>query len=131
MNTKNKSLNLENIYDFINNEEDARICKDIEESACRSTPKNYFLILISNTLTSLGDTLSNPKTVLAWLMSYVNAPVYLISFIVPIRESGSMLPQIVIASYVRKKEIRKWIWVIGSVLQFFSISAIGLIARYF
>lgn len=131
MNTKKQSLNLEKIYDFINNEEDARICKDIDESACKSTPKNYFLIMISNTLTSLGDTLSNPKTVLAWLMSYVNAPVYLISFIVPIRESGSMLPQIIIASYVRKKEIRKWIWVIGSVLQFFSISAIGLIAMNF
>ncbi len=131
MNTKKQSLNLENIYDFINNEEDARICKDIEESACRTTPKNYFLIMISNTLTSLGDTLSNPKTVLAWLMSYVNAPVYLISFIVPIRESGSMLPQIIIGSYVRKKEIRKWIWVMGSVLQFLSISALGLIAMHF
>jgi MFS family permease len=131
MNTKKQSLNLEKIYDFINNEEDARICKDIKESACKSTPKNYFLIMISNTLTSLGDTLSNPKTVLAWLMSYVNAPVYLISFIVPIRESGSMLPQIIIGSYVRKKEIRKWIWVMGSVLQFLSISAIGLIAMYF
>ncbi|MET7029625.1 MFS transporter [Sediminicola luteus] len=131
MNTKKQSLNLENIYDFINNEEDARICKDIEESACRTTPKNYFLIMISNTLTSLGDTLSNPKTVLAWLMSYVNAPVYLISFIVPIRESGSMLPQIIIGSFVRKKEIRKWIWVMGSVLQFLSISAIGLIAMHF
>ncbi|MEJ1223204.1 MFS transporter [Sediminicola sp. 1XM1-17] len=131
MNSKKQSLNLEKVYDFINNEEDARICKDIDESACRSTPKNYFLILISNTLTSLGDTLSNPKTVLAWLMSYVNAPVYLISFIVPIRESGSMLPQIVIASYVRKKAVRKWTWVLGSVLQFLSISAIGWIAMKF
>tara|TARA_R110002051_G_scaffold28797_2_gene67930 strand:+ start:1455 stop:2774 length:1320 start_codon:yes stop_codon:yes gene_type:complete len=131
MDTKKQSLTLEKVYDFINNEEDARICKEIDESACKSTPKNYFLILISNSLTSLGDTLSNPKTVLAWLMSYVNAPVYLISFIVPIRESGSMLPQIVIASYVRKKEIRKWIWVLGSVLQFISISAIGLVAMQF
>lgn len=131
MDTKKQSLNLEKVYDYINNEEDARICKDIDESACKSTPNNYFLILISNTLTSLGDTLSNPKTVLAWLMSYVNAPVYLISFIVPIRESGSMLPQIIIASYVRKKEIRKWIWVLGSVLQFISISAIGFVAMQF
>ncbi|MBQ0733389.1 MFS transporter [Aquimarina celericrescens] len=122
---------IERLYDFINEEEDARICKDIDENACRYTPKNYFLILLSNIFTKLGDTLSNPKTVLAWVMSYVQAPVYLISFIVPIRESGSMLPQIIISSYIRKKEIRKWVWVLGSLLQFLSISAIGVVAMNF
>jgi hypothetical protein len=58
-------------------------------------------------------------------MNFVNAHVYLISFIVPIRESGSMLPQIAIASLVRKKEIRKWIYVFGSVLQAGAIAGIG------
>ena len=120
----------EKLYDYLNNEEDARICKDIDESACQNTPKNYFLIMLSNTLTKLGDTLSNPKTVLAWVMSYVNAPIYLISFIVPIRESGSMLPQIVIASYIRTKEKRKWVYVLGSVLQFASIAAIGFVTLH-
>jgi len=120
----------EKLYDYVNNEEDARICKDIEESACQYTPKNYFLILLSNTFSKLGDTLSNPKTVLAWVMSYVNAPVYLISFIVPIRESGSMLPQIIIASYIRTKEKRKWVYVIGALLQFISMVAIGLVTLH-
>ncbi|MCK0145743.1 MFS transporter [Arenibacter sp. F26102] len=120
----------ERLYDYLNNEEDARICKDIDESACQNTPKNYFLIMLSNTLTKLGDTLSNPKTVLAWVMSYVNAPIYLISFIVPIRESGSMLPQIVIASYIRTKEKRKWVYVLGAILQFASIAAIGFVTLY-
>ncbi|WP_029511372.1 MFS transporter [Croceivirga radicis] len=120
----------ERLYDYLNNEEDARACSAISEDACKETPNNYFLILLSNTLTKLGDTLSNPKTVLTWVMSYVNAPVYLISFIVPIRESGSMLPQIVIASYVRTQERRKWIYVIGSVLQCLSIAAIGFATLY-
>lgn len=122
---------LEKAYSLVNNEEDARICKDISEDACKYVPANFFLIIISNTLTKLGDALSNPKTVLAWLMSYVGAPLYLISFLVPIRESGSMLPQIFIASYIRKLKIRKWIWVIGSMLQFVSIAAIGFTALVF
>jgi MFS family permease len=42
-----------------------------------------------------------------------------------------MLPQILIAGYIRKKAIRKWIWVIGSVLQFVAIGSIGLIALAF
>ena len=94
-----------NIYSLVSNEEDARVCKEISEDACRYVPINFFLIIISNTLTKLGDSLSNPKTVLAWLMNYVNAPLYLIGFLVPIRESGSMLPQIVIASYIRRIEV--------------------------
>lgn len=122
-----KNIWSEQLYDYLNNEEDARACNDIDENACRDTPKNYFLLMLSNTLTKLGDTLSNPKTVLTWVMSYVNAPVYLISFIVPIRESGSMLPQIVIAGYIRTKERRKWVYVLGSIFQFFSIMAIGLV----
>lgn len=118
----------EKLYDYLNNEEDARICKDIDEKACKYTPKNYFLLMLSNIFTKLGDTLSNPKTVLAWVMSYINAPVYLISFIVPIRESGSMLPQILIASYIRTKSKRKWVYVIGAVLQCASMIGIGYVS---
>ena len=67
------------------------------------------------------------KTTLSWLMSYVNAPVALISFLVPIRESGSMLPQIFIASYIRRRKIRKWVWVIGSLLQCLAIAGMGIV----
>ncbi|XLS30471.1 MFS transporter [Flavobacteriaceae bacterium M23B6Z8] len=127
--TKNSLL--DRIYNFLNEEEGERICTDITEEACEKTPKNYFLQMGSSIFTKLGDTLSNPKTVLAWLMTYVNAPVYLISFIVPIRESGSMLPQIIIANIVRNLKIRKWVWVLGSVLQFASMLAIGMVALNF
>ncbi len=122
---------LERAYDFINNEEDARICKDISDAACRYSPLNYFVLILSNTLSKLGDVLGNPKTVLAWLMQYVNAPLALISFIVPIRESGSMLPQIIIANYIRRLPVRKWVWVLGSVFQFLSMTGIGFVALNF
>ncbi|PTX59272.1 MFS transporter [Kordia periserrulae] len=121
----------EKLYRYVNNEQEERVCTDITEDACKHAPKNYFLILISNVLTKLGDTMSNPKTVLTWLMSYVNSPVYLISMIVPIRESGSMIPQIALASYVNTKAIRKWIWIVGAIFQCIAIASIGVIALYF
>ncbi|WP_044399508.1 MFS transporter [Lacinutrix sp. Hel_I_90] len=123
---------MKTLYKYLNNEnEHERVCIDITDDACEQVSKNYFLILASNVFTKLGDTLSNPKTVLTWLMSYVNAPVYLISLIVPIRESGSMLPQIMLSSYVSQKAIRKWIWVVGSLMQFLAVASIGFIALYF
>lgn len=126
-----KIPNMQRLYEFIANEENARVCDDIPDEACRNIPKNFFTIIISNSLTKIGDALSSPKTVLTWLMYAVNAPIYLIGFLVPIRESGSMIPQLFIAGLIRKLPIRKWIWVLGSVLQFISILLIGFSALNF
>ena len=116
------------LYDYLVEDEDARVCKDISDDACRYVPVNFVTIIVANTLTKLGDELSNPKTVLAWLMSFVQAPVALIGWLVPIRESGSMLPQLFIAAYVRRLAVRKWVWVLGSLLQCGAIIGIGLVA---
>ncbi len=118
-------------YSYITNEEDARICKDISEESCQYTSRNFFIIILSNVFSKLGDVLANPKTVLAWLMQYLNAPLFLISFIVPIRESFSMVPQIVIANYIRRLPIRKWVWVFGSVLQFISMVGVVFVSLNF
>ncbi|MFD1064100.1 MFS transporter [Winogradskyella litorisediminis] len=119
------------LYNFLNNESNERVCTDLAEDACKKVVGNYFRILLALTFTKLGDTLSNPKTVLTWLMGYVGAPVYLISLIVPIRESGSMIPQIAITKYISKRKIRKWIWVFGALVQCFAIGAIAVVTIYF
>lgn len=115
---------IDQLYSLIANEEDARVCKDIPEEACREVPRNFFLILASNVLTKLGDLLISPKTVLAWLMSAVGAPA-LVAWLVPIRESGSMVPQMVIAAWVRRKAVRKWFWTLGSFGQSVSVAAMA------
>ncbi|HEV8078943.1 MAG TPA: MFS transporter, partial [Marinobacter sp.] len=115
---------LDRLYGLIANEEDARVCTDIPDSACRDIPRNFFLILAANVLTKLGDLLISPKTVLAWLMSAVGAPT-LVALLVPIRESGSMVPQMVIAAWVRRKPVRKWFWTLGSLGQALSVAAMA------
>lgn len=119
------------LYDYLNNESKDRVCKGITDEACNHVASNFFTILFTHTFTKLGDTLSNPKTVLTWLMNYVNAPVFLISLIVPIRESGALIPQVAISNYVKKKPIRKYIWVVGSIIQGLAIAAIGLVSLHF
>ena len=111
----------EQLYSLIANEEDARACTDLPDDACREVPRNFFLILASNVLTKLGDLLISPKTVLAWLLNAVGAPA-LVAWLVPIRESGSMLPQMVIGSWVRRKPVRKWFWTLGAFGQALSVA---------
>lgn len=116
------------IYTKLVNEEDARVCTDIDEQACRDVPGNFLLMIISHFFSKLGDALANPKVVLPWVMETLQAPLYLIGFLVPIRESGSLIPQLFIASYIRAVAVRKWVWIFGSLVQAVAIAAIGLVA---
>ena len=129
MNISTRNL-ADELYAKLTNEEDSRLCEDIEEKACRDSPQSFVLILCSYFLTKLGDAIASPKTTLAWVCSTVGAPAFVIGFLVPIRESGSMLPQLFIGSYVRRLALRKWVWVLGSVVQATAVAGIGLVALY-
>ncbi len=107
----------ERLYALVANEEDARVCTDISDEACREVPGNFFRIIVANMLTKIGDLLISPKTVLAWLIVAVGAPEALVGVLVPIRESGSLIPQLVIGAWVRRHPVRKGFWVMGAILQ--------------
>ncbi|EKF74369.1 hypothetical protein A11A3_09220 [Alcanivorax hongdengensis A-11-3] len=117
---------LERLYAQVANEEDARTCKDISADACREVPGNFFRIILANMLTKVGDLLINPKTVLAWLVSAVGAPSAIAAMLVPIRESGSLIPQLMIGAWVRRYAVRKGFWVLGAVLQ--GLAVLGMAA---
>ncbi|UTW07216.1 MFS transporter [Pseudomonas benzenivorans] len=126
----NKQSLSENLYAKLVNEEDARVCTDIGDQACRDVPGNFLLMILTHFFSKLGDALANPKVVLPWVMETLQAPLYLIGFLVPIRESGSLIPQLFIASYIRAVPVRKWVWVIGSLVQALAIGGIGLVAWF-
>jgi len=123
-----KKINPDNIYNKLVNEEDARVCKAIDEKACKVVPGNFLLTIISYFFNKLADAVANAKVVLPWIMESLNVPLFLISFLVPIKESGSLLPQLFIAAYVRKLPIRKWVWSLGTFLQALCIFGIAIVA---
>ena len=119
---------VERCYDWLVEDGNGRVCAAISDEACREVPHNFFAQLISNTLTKVGDRLANPKTTLAWLLQALAAPAIFTGLIVPLRESGSLLPQIVIAGFVRRLPVRKWVWVVGSGLQAMAVAGMALVA---
>jgi hypothetical protein len=122
------SRRVERAYQALVNEEDARVCKDIDDRACRVVPGNFLLQVITQFFTKLGDAIANPKTILAWMLSALGAPGVFTAFLVPIRESGSLIPQLLIASYVRLQPIRKWTFVAGCILQAIAVLAMAAVA---
>jgi hypothetical protein len=117
-----------NLYDLLTGDEDARVCRDIPEEACREQPRNFFMHVGSLVATKAGDLLSSPKVVLTWLMIHIGAPAWMLAFLVPVRESLSLLPQLFVAGYIRRVPVRKWFWVAGSVVEGLAVMAIGLVA---
>ncbi len=118
----------ETLYEKLTNEEDARVCREISDEACREVPGNFLLILSASVLTKLGDALTSPKTVLAWIATSVGAPAAVLGLLVPVRESGSLIPQLAIGGVVRRLALRKWAWVVGSLLQALALLGMAWVA---
>jgi hypothetical protein len=105
------------LYDLLTGDEDARVCRDIPEVACREQPLNFFVHIGSLVASKTGDRLSSPKLVLSWLFTGLGAPTFMLGLLVPIRESLSLIPQLFVAGAIRRVGVRKWFWVTGSVVQ--------------
>lgn len=118
----------EKIYDLVSDDEDARLCKDITEEACDEVPKNFGKQVIVSVFSKIGDHLSKPGLILTWLLTALGAPAAAIGLLVPIREAGSLLPQMLVGGVIRRYEIRKGFWVFGGGMQGLAVLGMGLVA---
>lgn len=118
----------ESLYDALTADDEGRVCKDIPDELCNEQPRNFLVHATSLALTKSGDGLADPKLVLAWLLGALGAPAAAVGLLVPVRESLALLPQLVIAGFIRGLPVRKWIWVVGSAIQGIAVLAMGLVA---
>lgn len=113
-------------YDQITGDEDARVCKDIPDAACRHLPRNFFAYLVANFLSKIADELSSARLILPWLLGSLGAPAAFVGFLVPIREAGVLLPQLAVAAYIRRLPRRKGVWMLGALLSAFALLCIAV-----
>lgn len=111
------------VYGYLAEDEDARICRDIPESACDEQPRSFSLQLLALGLTKLGDALVSARLVLAWILAALGAPAIFIALLVPLREALALLPQLFIAQVMRERPLRKHFWVLGSLGQALALLA--------
>lgn len=116
------------LFELATGEDDARFCRDIPDSQCREEPRSFAYQVLAQVLSKVGDVLADSKVVLPWLLGAVGAPAFLVGFLVPIRESLALLPQILIGGVIRRFPIRKGFWVLSSVIEGLCIIAMGLVA---
>jgi len=118
----------EKLYQWTVGEDDREFCKDISEDACAVVPQNFARQVFASVASKTGDQLSAPGLVLSWLLTALGAPAAAIGMLVPVRESGSLLPQMIVGGVMRQFPIRKWFWVVGSLIQCAAVVGMGLVA---
>lgn len=79
-------------------------------------------LILGLAFNKLADLLSSAKTTLPALLIAIGAPAWMIGWLVPIRESGALLPQALIGVYLRKHSARHHIWRIGMAVQISAVS---------
>lgn len=82
-------------------------------------------LIAAQTLSKLGDRAVDAKTVLPTLLSGAGAPVWMSGLLVPLRESGSLLLQALVAPWVRRQPADR-VWRLGALGQ--GSCAIGMAA---
>ncbi|WP_022727163.1 MFS transporter [Fodinicurvata sediminis] len=94
-----------------------RACDAIPDDACTQVPRNFFLNLFNGLCTKLAEQLVSPGLTLPWLLTAIGAPGALVGFLSPIKQVGSLVPQLFVAARIRQLGRRKWVWVSAGILQ--------------
>lgn len=96
---------------------DERSCKAIPEDACTSVPRNFLLNLSNGCATKLAEQLAGPNLVLPAMLASIGAPVFLIALLMPVKQAGSLIPQLAVAGHIRAFRVRKWFWTAAGAFQ--------------
>lgn len=96
---------------------DAEAEADLPEPVRRNVSRNSLRLVLAQALQSSGDQTVNASTVLPWLFHALGVPAALTGLLVPIRESGSMLPQALLTPLVLRVRRRKHVFVTGALVQ--------------
>ena len=116
------------VFRMLTSGDDGRVCKDIPESACNEEARSFTTHVMALSTSKIADGLIDPKLVLSWLLATLGAPTLFIGLLVPVREAGSLLPQLFTAGALRRLAQRKWAWAAGSFVQGLSALAIAVAA---
>jgi hypothetical protein len=96
----------------------------------KAEARNGLRHIFSLSLTKIADGLIDPKLVLSWLLGVLGAPGSLVALLVPLREAGALLPQVLLAPWLEQRKQRRWMWVAGSAGQGLMAAGIAVSAIF-
>ncbi|GAT11969.1 MFS transporter [Mycolicibacterium novocastrense] len=102
--------------------------RELPSEVRRNLAPNGLRLMLASALQSSGDETVNASTVLPWLFATLGVPPALTGVLVPVRESGSMLPQAFLTPLVLRVRYRKWVFIAGALVQAAAVAVMAATA---
>ncbi len=114
----------EEIFDAVTGDADGD--SGLEKKAEDAEAGSFMRHVISLSGSKIADGLIDPKLVLSWLLTHLGAGAFWTGLLVPVRESGALLPQLFTTPIITRAAIRKWFWAGGAFVQGLMAGCIAL-----
>ena len=115
---ENRRNRIDTIYTILSGDDRmGRACAPIPDALCTNLPINFVLNVINGAAAKLAEQVSSAKLVLPWLLNAIGAPAAFVGLLLPLRQAGTLLPQLFVSGQMRKFPQRKWFWVVAGLLQ--------------
>lgn len=112
-----KKLN-ESIYTLVTDDSgEERSCANIPDEACEDVPTGFVRNTLSGVFSKLAEQLASPGLILPWLLSAAGASSFFAGALVPLKDAGSLLPQLAVSGKIRALQKRKTPWVLAAIVQ--------------
>ncbi|MEQ8351489.1 MAG: MFS transporter [Leptospiraceae bacterium] len=119
----------ERFHSFLTDDE-LRSCERIPDEFCQEVPGNFAANILNGTITKLAERIIHPGLTLPWILSALGVSTFWIGLLVPVRDAGSLLPQIFVSARIRSMAIRKSVWVLAASVQGLCLLACGFAILY-
>ncbi len=107
----------EKIYRWITDEGEERACSAISEEQCTDVPGNFLKNSLSGLCSKLAEQLVSPGVTLPWILNVIGASSGLAGLLIPLKNAGSLLPQLLVSAKIRAYKKRKYFWGLAALFQ--------------
>ncbi len=105
----NESKTISRVYEFLTEDEE-RACDAISEESCREVPGNFFLNGLNGFCTKLAEQIASPEIIIPYVFAIIGVPSFYSGLLVPVKNTGSLLPQLFVSAKIRAFTLRKYFW---------------------
>lgn len=107
----------EKLYDYLAEPGEERACDAISEDSCREAPGNFLLNAFNGFSSKLAEQIASPELVIPWVFALAGVPTFFSGLLVPVKNAGSLLPQLIVSARIRGFSKRKYFWTGAAVVQ--------------
>ena len=92
----------------------------------KKIPDNFLKNALSGFCSKLAEQLISPSVTLPWILSLIGSGSGISGMLVPLKNLGSLLPQLAVSGSIRKFPVRKYFWGIPAFVQAVLVLFMGL-----